>query len=137
MGACQKYDPTNGHNIIIITYDLQVDPSAPAGVIIPNHASITNYAGAEGGPNFVPVDHPTDTATTTIASPALAKQLVGTEITNTGNSNTQAVIGELVTYSLTITVPEGVVNEAAITDTLDAGLAFVDVVSVTPSAESA
>jgi uncharacterized repeat protein (TIGR01451 family)/fimbrial isopeptide formation D2 family protein len=134
VGACQKYDPTNGRNIIIITYDLQVDPSAPAGTIIPNRASITNYAGAEGGPNFVPQDHPTDIATTTIASPDLAKRLTGTSIVSASNSNTQAVIGELATYTLTITVPEGLTSNAQIVDTLDSGLAFVDLTSVTSSA---
>src|SRR5205085_9146237 len=108
VGACQKYDPNNGRNIIVITYDLSVDPTAPAGAIIPNRASITNYAGDEGGPNFVPVDHPTDVATTTVAAPGLSKQLSGTEIANTSNSSTQAVIGELVSYTLTLTVPEGV-----------------------------
>lgn len=134
IGACQKYDPNNGHNIIVITYDLQVDPSAPAGTIIPNRAAITNYASLEGGPNFVPTDTPTDSATTTIAAPAVAKQLVNTSIVSSSNSNTQAVIGELVTYSLTITVPEGLTQNAQIVDTLDAGLAFVDVTSVTSSA---
>jgi uncharacterized repeat protein (TIGR01451 family)/fimbrial isopeptide formation D2 family protein len=134
VGACQVYNPTNGHNIIIITYDLQVDPSAPSGAIIPNRASITNYAGTEGGPNFVPVDHPTDSADTTIASPGLNKQLTGTSISNANNSNTQAVIGELATYTLTISVPEGLTSNAQIADTLDAGLAFVDIISVTSSA---
>ncbi|MBK9711649.1 MAG: DUF11 domain-containing protein [Kouleothrix sp.] len=133
-GACQKYDPTDGTNVVVITYDLQVDPGAPANVVIPNRASITNYAGVEGGPNFVPEDRPTDSATTTIALPALAKQLVGTEIVDANNGAAQAVIGELATYRLTLTVPEGAMPNATIVDTLDPGLAFVDVVSATSSA---
>ena len=47
------------------------------------------------------------------------------------NSDAQVVIGEVVTYALTTTVPEGQTPAAQIVDTLDAGLAFVDVVSVT------
>ena len=43
------------------------------------------------------------------------------------------MIGELVTYRLTLTIPEGVTPAAQVVDTLDTGLAFVDVVSVSSS----
>ena len=41
------------------------------------------------------------------------------------------MIGELVTYRLTLTIPEGVTPDARVVDTLDAGLAFVRVDRVT------
>lgn len=132
-GVCQTYDPDNGKNIIVITYDLQVDSNAPSGTIIPNYASITNYSSVEGGPNFVPDDKPTDAANTGIASPELSKSLIGTSLNENGNSNTQAAIGELITYEVVATIPEGQTENATIVDTLDNGLAFVGVDSVTLS----
>jgi len=89
-----------------------------------------NTAGCGGTNNDYTASDP---ATVTISSPQAAKTLVGTEINNAVNSSTQAVIGELVTYDLTLTIPEGITPNAVVTDTLDAGLAFVDCVSITPS----
>jgi fimbrial isopeptide formation D2 family protein/uncharacterized repeat protein (TIGR01451 family) len=69
------------------------------------------------------------TASLTSNSPTIAKQLVSTEIVSASNSNTQAVIGEYVTYRVTVTVPEGTTNLASIVDTLDSGLAYVNLES--------
>lgn len=70
----------------------------------------------------------------TLKTNAFAKVLVGTEVNVTGNNTAnQATIGELLTYAVTITVPEGVTPGAQVVDTLDSGLAFVDLVSVVPS----
>ena len=53
------------------------------------------------------------------------KTLIGTEIDDSFNGSNDAVIGELVTYRLTVTFPEGTTPQAVIVDTLDSGLAFV------------
>lgn len=123
-GACQGHDATNGKNVIIVTYDLMVRPDVAPGQLLENKGEITHYSGSEGGENYVeePIE---DSADSEIASPAMAKSLIGTEIDNSVNSNTQAVIGELVQYRLTLTVPEGSSPDTGIVDTLDAGLAFV------------
>ena len=63
----------------------------------------------------------------TTATPVVAKQLVGTEFVGPNNSNTQAVIGEKITYTVLATIPEGTTRSAAIVDTLDAGLEFVGI----------
>ena len=121
---------TNGSNTLIATYDLTLTAGVlNAGATITNTATLTNYSSLDGGTDFTTTD-PTDTATVTTPRPTLAKVLTGTEVTTGGNSNTQAVIGELVTYTITLTVPEGSVAAAQLTDTLDAGLAFVDITSV-------
>ena len=132
QGVCQAHDPNSGNNIILITYDLQLGNTTGPGTVI-NTASLVHYAGDEGGPNHLPVPQ-TDTAETTILGTA-AKDLVGTEIDNAVNASAQAVIGELVTYRLTLTVPEGTTPDAQIVDTLDPGLAFVRVESVTLSTD--
>lgn len=131
QGLCQKAD-ANGRNIIILTYDLQIRPTAQPNQGIINTVTLSNYAGTEGGPDHTPTDQ-TDTASVTIDEMGVLKQLVGTEISKADNTNTQVVIGELITYTLAVTVPEGVASNVTVTDTLDSGLAFVDVVSVTAS----
>lgn len=122
----------DGRNIAVITYLVTLDSGVTAGSTLTNTATLLNYAGAEGGPNHVPGGL-TETAQVTIANPAVAKQLVSSEIDNAYNGNTQTVIGELVTYRVTITVPEGVTQTTQIVDTLDSGLAFVDCQSITAS----
>ena len=73
-------------------------------------------------------------ANITVPGPSLDKTLVGTDVNSTANANDEATIGELVTYRLTVSLTEGTLVDAEIVDTLDAGLAFFDVVSVTTSA---
>ncbi|PJB68345.1 MAG: hypothetical protein CO094_01350, partial [Anaerolineae bacterium CG_4_9_14_3_um_filter_57_17] len=130
-GVCQAHDPNNGNNVIIITYDLRTKSGIQPGTYT-NTAEITNYSGTEGGPNFA--SGLTDTADVTTAQPSLAKSLTSSEENYAGNTNSQAVIGELVNYTLTLTAPEGVLTNAVLTDTMASGLAFVQVNSVTLSA---
>ena len=54
-----------------------------------------------------------------------SKTLVNSEINDTFNGLNDVVIGELVTYRLEVTFPEGSTSNAVIVDTLDNGLAFV------------
>ena len=130
-------ETTDGSNAIVILYDLTVDADAQTGSTVRNTASLTKYTGEDGatGPGTNHAQQPlTESADVTIALPNLAKTFVSTEITTTGNSNTQAVIGELVTYTITVAVPEGTTANAIIVDTLDAGLAFVGITNVVGSA---
>ncbi len=123
---------SSGHNLAIITYDLVSDPNVTPLQTLTNTATLFNYANTEGGPTFL-ASSLSDTATVTIAPPTMSKQLAGTEINKASNSNTQAVIGEIATYTVTLKVPEGVTPGAKIVDTLDSGLAFVDMISAVPS----
>lgn len=122
----------DGRNIAVITYLVTLDSGVIAGSTLTNTATLINYAGAEGGPNHVPGGL-SDDASVTIANPAVAKQLTATELNDSDNNNTQVVIGELVAYTVTLTVPEGVTENARIVDTLDSGLAFVGCQSITAS----
>ena len=63
----------------------------------------------------------------------IAKSRISTSIVSANNSDMQATIGELVTYEVLVEVPEGVTPAARIVDSLDPGLAFVDVQSVNSS----
>ena len=42
-------------------------------------------------------------------------------------------IDEVITYTIIVTVPEGIQTHVTITDLLDTGLTFTDVVSITAS----
>ncbi len=131
-GACQVHDATSGKNVLVFTYDLMVDNINTPGEAILNTSKLLGYSSNEGGSNFV--DEPfTDTSLVMIGQPAISKTLTGTEVNNATNNNTQAVIGELATYTVTAIFHEGVLPLGKIVDTLGAGLAFVDVVSITVS----
>ena len=131
LGRGKQSDGTligDGSNVAIITYDVTVAALAEATQAYTNTATLSNYAGVPGGPNHIPGGR-TDDATVRLAPPAINKNFVSTEIDNAYNSSSQVVIGEFVTYRVTVTVPEGVTPNARIVDTLDAGLAFVDLLS--------
>ncbi|NCC34647.1 MAG: DUF11 domain-containing protein, partial [Chloroflexia bacterium] len=120
-GVCQAHDPASGKNIILITYDLQVDPDIPPNTPIVNRATLVNYAGDEGGPN-----HASDlTASTTVtsASPELTKSLVTTSEAHT--TGTSVVIGEIARFRLAVRVPEGQWSEFQIRDVLPSGLTYI------------
>ncbi|MEJ2011795.1 MAG: sortase [Anaerolineales bacterium] len=129
-GVCQAHDPNSGNNIILITFDLQLRDDVTPGTII-NTESLVSYAGSEGGQNHLAAPQ-TDTAETSVTG-VLAKSLVSSEIENPNNARAQAVIGEIATYSITIDVPEGEMPGAVVLDNFDAGLAFLDCLSITAS----
>ena len=62
--------------------------------------------------------------------PVIAEALLNSASPQVRN---QATIGELVTYSLTVTVPQGVTPNAQVVDSLHPGMAFVDVTGVSYS----
>ena len=131
-------DVTNGSNAVILTYDLIVADDVEALDETTNTATLTNYAGVEGGEDHTPTN-PTDDATVNFRPAAIDKVFDTTEIDDAGttghNTNGEAVIGEISSYTLTVTVPEGVTADAVLTDTLDSGLAFIQVTGVTASAD--
>ena len=125
--------PPTARTRSFVSYDLTLDnATAPVNSTIPNTVTLTKYAGENNGADHTATDL-TDSAQVKTPPPAFAKALTGTEVTATGNGQFQAVIGEKVTYMLTVTVPEGLTPAAVINDTLDPGLAFVQLVSTTPS----
>ena len=124
-----------GDNIIIVTYDLQAKADIDPATVHTGTAELLEYAVQEGGTDFttgISGDWQ-DAATVTAISSKLTKTLTGTEFNDATNENDEAVIGEWVRYTLVLTVPEITTNAATIVDTLDAGLSFFDVESVTSS----
>ncbi len=135
-GALDPYNTftqSTGTNIALITYRVRMQTAVEAAGVYTNTAEITNFAGDEGGPNFV-AEELSDDADITILSPLADKNLIGSEINDATNTNSEVVIGELAQYELIITVPEGTTPGLSVVDTLDSGLAFVGCDSITASA---
>lgn len=124
-----------------LEYTLTIPDSAAPSEVFPNTAGVRSFEGSTntGSPLvYVPSDNidPTlepdantaparDGAEVALGSPTLAKT-VSTDITEAGNTPTEATIGEVVTYDLTVTIPEGTTTyDPRITDTVDARFEIV------------
>src|SRR5208337_5171746 len=129
-GALARFSGTSGKNIAIVTYDLQLRPTVIVGSTQINTATLSNYASVPGGPDFLPVDL-TDPASVSVKGTSVDKALTATDQTFTTGPSDLA-IGEVGTYTVTITVSQGLTTPAArLVDTLPDGLAIVDLVSLT------
>ena len=116
-----------------MTYDLQAAGTVTPNETITNTASLTGFAATERGPDFLNAPE-TATATATTSAVGLAKAITATNQAFTTGTN--LAVGEIATYDVTVSVPEGVTPSAALVDTLPAGLAIVGVDSITPSSGS-
>lgn len=113
---------------VLITVNYTLGSSVQPGQEIINTASVT-WASGPGATVFPAV---TDDATVTISEPSLNKSVTAIAPGYAGNLS-EAHIGEVITYSLVLTLPEGQSQNVVLTDLLDSGLAMTDVVSITPS----
>lgn len=124
-----------------ITYDAEVQDSALFSTTYVNTAEITRYDSNPDGDTVTPPAGPDDeervydntlpghtvpqaTATFTTPDATLTKTYLSSSDGNTadaGPGNAQLVVGETVTYLLTITVPEGEAD-LVLTDVLPTGL---------------
>ena len=113
---------SDGSNVIVIAYDLQLAGTlSPASAQI-NTTQITNVAGVEGGPTHSTTTlHDTATVTSVVGP---AKTVISTsEAHTTGNNLT---IGEIVRYRVAVSLPEGIAPNFQIVDALPAGLTYLN-----------
>ncbi len=120
---------TDGSNIVVITYDARVRLDVLSGSTHDAVANVFGYALSDGGAQSASTF---DNAPVEISLPTVDKVVVGTNRAYTVGSN--VVIGEIVTFEVTIKVPEGVTTGASFVDTLPAGMTLVQIESITPSA---
>jgi fimbrial isopeptide formation D2 family protein/uncharacterized repeat protein (TIGR01451 family) len=131
QGALTEYDPTSGTNLVLIAYDLVLTTTVEAASVQTNTATIAGYSYNNGGVNYAnPGD--TDTATVTVARPVVTKTVIRTSHVDAANveSQREVAVGEVVTYSVSIRVPEGTLPNVRILDTLPTGMAFVGLDSI-------
>ncbi|MEL6595697.1 MAG: isopeptide-forming domain-containing fimbrial protein [Pseudomonadota bacterium] len=135
--ALTEGTPANGFTVFIdrldpnqtatIRYTGDVLNSVPVGTNIDNTANLVFDSTPEddsGGPDLDDREYSlSDTETVRIISPDVDKQVLSTDNPDTAGSD--LAIGELVTYELTLTIPEGSVDGVILRDTLPAGLEYV------------
>ncbi|MFO0168854.1 MAG: isopeptide-forming domain-containing fimbrial protein [Alphaproteobacteria bacterium] len=125
-GALKPYDPTNGQNIVVITYDLLSDNFVQPKQEMKNTATVISYAAMEGGENYTDErGKPKDDATVTTAIPVVDKvaTLTSLEDARTGKAAGDPnlfdlAIGESITYEITAALPEGEIRGFNIRDKL-------------------
>jgi uncharacterized repeat protein (TIGR01451 family)/fimbrial isopeptide formation D2 family protein len=127
-------DFSSGRDLVVVSYELEATPELVELAEATNTATVDNFSATEGGPDFVPVQPAadvTDDATVRARAPAVAKTLVSTDQAHTTGPN--VVVGEAAQYQVVITLPEGTLDDAILTDTLPAGLAIVGIDGITAS----
>gem|GEM_PF-876961 len=115
-------------NLVDLTYTSLPEggtPNNPTGSdpTDPN-VGVDERDGEDGGPNDY---SDSDDIDTTLDTPQIAKSLEATSLLEAdGNtSGNNVTIGELITYTLEIVLPEGVTPDLLVTDTIGGGLAYV------------
>lgn len=129
-GSLDPFSTTNGRNIMVLTFDLLSTSTVTPKQHLDNTASLFNYASQAGGANFLNTPL-TATASVTTADVSLTKSLTATNQAFTTGPN--LTIGEVGTYSITATIPEGVTPSALLADALPTGMALVSLDTLTSS----
>ncbi len=121
QGALQAFNGTNGRNLVVITYDLVAVQTVQPSEALVNTATLTNFAAFNGGIDRTAVDL-TDDARVLVSPATVDKVVVATSHIGAGaTAGSNATIGEEITYLITITLPEGTINNAVLTDLTPAG----------------
>ncbi|MFM1990586.1 MAG: hypothetical protein RJA99_3543 [Pseudomonadota bacterium] len=121
-----------GGNVLVVTYDARVAPWMEPGKTMASSATLTHYASRDGGPDFTSTD-PADDASVRTTLLAMTQRLVATSEPDRVTVGNDAVIGERLTYEITIAVPEGATLGAILADRLAPGLSLVSVDAITAS----
>lgn len=126
-GAIGAFNAVSGDNVVVITYDLElVENVATFGADLTNTATIQHFAAKEGGidrTDFTPAGDLSDTANVLTQAPTALKVVKATSEAHTGklagnDSLDDVTIGETVTYTITVTVPEGRMTDFRVEDWL-------------------
>lgn len=109
---------TGGSNIIVYTFDLQAADDFEACTKQIDTGTLVRFAAINDGINWTEgVEGPfQDTAMVTGREVLIEKELTGTGILSATNAFDEAVIGETITYTITVTIPEGVTTDLKVID---------------------
>ena len=124
---------------VTVTVQGTLSGTVPAGRVISHDPQIAwssldgTIPGERDGSGGVNDYTDSDSASITIAVPTMGKSLLNTSVVNAANAVNEAVIGEFVQYQVEITAPEGTTNNLVLLDTLDAGLTWVSLDSISAS----
>ena len=123
---------------IVVELTGTVTTAIDAGDTIPNTSTIT-WGGLDAGnpsdgadisdPNAEGMGSDDDDESFSISD--IHKSIVDTSIGGAANTHGEVVPGEFITYQVIVDIPQGTTPVAEVIDTLDAGLAFDSLISVT------
>jgi uncharacterized repeat protein (TIGR01451 family)/fimbrial isopeptide formation D2 family protein len=135
-----SFDLPNGASVTI-TFEATIDNTATPGALLINWAGAM-WSTQDGTPSIerdsgeVIIDgqdllnsgalddyEVNTTASFTVGAYGISKSLAGTSDVGTAGSN--VTIGEVITYAITVALPEGSIPSLTVSDQLPAGLAFV------------
>lgn len=142
-GALASFDATAGDNIVIVTYDVVVDPTVTPGETVVNTAGVTSFAALEGGVDRVPNDDLNDSAQSTVDTPDIEKTISGRQFTDdgsiTGRIFNEVVVGEMVEFTIRVDIPEATYFDAVIRDRVTNGALVLEsaVIDTSPVAGQA
>jgi uncharacterized repeat protein (TIGR01451 family)/fimbrial isopeptide formation D2 family protein len=115
--------------VFIVQFDVTISSNLPPNVIFTNTAQVASWDSILGTPtiNQQRVYGPTS-AVDVLSAPNLTavKSLFATSETGPADSLTNSTqVGELLTYQIEVTLPEGALTNLVVNDVLPAGLAYV------------
>lgn len=118
-------------SVVVITFQVSVDPGTADGTIIANQAMVTgdNFANVLSDDNgndsdgLNPSLTPVDTGSGAGAPTSLNKTIISSSESHTASSD--LAIGELVTFQVEVVLPVGTVNQLQMTDVLPTGLSYL------------
>ncbi|MCM2372640.1 SdrD B-like domain-containing protein [Aporhodopirellula aestuarii] len=125
-GAIDGDDPTNGRNILVILYDVELTDAATINQTHTNTAEITHYASKEGGQNHAA--GLTETADATTSNFDGTKTIVSTDQAHTTfeSGAERVTVGETIRYRIQVEIPQGSLDDFVVRDLLPNGLTFMD-----------
>ncbi|MBM7069429.1 isopeptide-forming domain-containing fimbrial protein [Actibacterium sp. 188UL27-1] len=137
--ALNNTTPANGFTLFIdrldpnqtakVIYTADVIQTVPAGTNIDNTANLSFDSTPEddsAGPDLDDREYSlSDTERVQVASPQIDKSVVDGSTSYPETSGSDLGIGELVTYEIVATIPEGTVDGVILRDTLPEGMEFV------------
>ncbi len=106
----------------VFTFTAIVKNTVVTGITYTNNVSVTGD-GQDGAVNPQRVTSQNNSATLSSAASSVSKVLTTTSETDTGNPN--VAVGEVVTWTATFTIPEGVTKNVILADVLPAGLTYL------------
>ncbi len=128
--AIPAIDDQTDSNRVILRYELVISDAIVANTNHGTLASIEHYAALPSGTSHV-TSAIEDDALIAVATSEVANVRVSTDQSHTSGRN--VVIGETVTYTATVTVPEGRMDNALLTINAPRGLAFNQVINIAAS----
>lgn len=133
------FEENSGTNIAVITFDVAIEQAIAPSITLPIHVEVVGYTYVVDGTDVVaelPSALSRDETYIDIRTPKVAAFILGTSQIHTSDTMTAEVplaVGEIVTYSVEVEIPEGRISETYFKSELDKGYGLVGVESITAS----